>query len=205
VFLRLSVLSGVARYLLNAVDANALLCLMLGLAAACSSADPSPASSSPSSPPASVGEDGTDEPLKSTASKDDACNALAQEATKNVLTRVALAAPTGTGGALVDGKYVLTGYRRYTGARGSEGPTADSLRETLVITGSVVQTLQETSNGSSFRASFSQSTTGTSFTHKETCPGTLQGGKGSYTASADKISFFDVLFGETTEREFTRQ
>lgn len=46
---------------------------------------------------------------------------------------------------------------------------------------------------------------GAAFKHAETCPGTLQGGKGSFSATGDKVVFSSVLFGETTEREFTRR
>lgn len=190
----------------------ASLLILVSAAAACSSSDAvptaneSPADNSPSATGAGATGDRRGEPSSSSESTDPGeCNALEQEAALNVLMRVARDAPVGAGGVLTDGKYLLTGYRKYSGSTGSEGPTSDSLRETLLISGNVVHTLQETSIGQPFRASFAQTVAGATFKHQQTCPGTLQGGKGSYTAIGDKVSFFDVVFGETTEREFTRQ
>lgn len=67
------------------------------------------------------------------------CSTLENVAKPVEILEQASEPPVPTGGALVDGTYVVIGAVRYTGAGGANGPTGKNVQMTVRITGSIAE------------------------------------------------------------------
>lgn len=124
---------------------------------------------------------------------DGACNDLAQLETTPVTGTCGTGAqPSGTGGTIADGTYVLTAQARYEDA----GCTAGAMFEaTVLITGGCFQRVDGL-GASEIRRSGNFSTSGNSITRDITCGPTLPAA--TYTATATQLTIFDEGGAVTT-------
>jgi hypothetical protein len=111
----------------SAVAAAALL----GAAWACSSPDRPPVL--PNLPSKDAGDKPDVVIVSSCAVEDGGCNQLQNCGAKVYVVEVAATAPAAVGGTVVDGTYVLTDYKMYTGPSGTSGPTTGWFRQTMGI------------------------------------------------------------------------
>jgi hypothetical protein len=70
-------------------------------------------------------------------SDDGGCNTLANCGSKIYIIQEPQSGPTAQGGTVLDGKYVLTDYRVFTGTGGSSGVTSAYFSETMTLVTSV--------------------------------------------------------------------
>jgi hypothetical protein len=99
-------------------------------------------------------------------------------------------APVAAGGAFHDGTYVLT-YAAYYDVKDSQGHVvgsggyAVSLRETLVVSGTTIQSVTEAATHTTSTITVS----GTNVTFRQTCPSAGTPSTTAYTATADEILY----------------
>jgi hypothetical protein len=138
------------------------------------------------------------------------CNAVVNTAPLTVLTSVASAPPTPTGGVPTPGRYHLTAWTLYTGPGGASGRGSVDLQETLELTvaaGNVV-TIQLVQNDGPVTAEVHQTiqivATGPACQSSNSCPFT---GKGSVGLTATAGAFHLLSFPPDGPEEyvFTRQ
>lgn len=145
--------------------------------------DAAPVSPDDASPPAEASVADTAVP---------ACNALAQLDALITLEQVATAAPTPTGGAITDGTYLLTAYRRYTGLGGPSGPLPERrFHETATYKGTELQVNfgEPTFN---VQETYKHEVSGNTFVHTRVCPAAPAAVyPGFYSATADTIRYFE--------------
>lgn len=175
---------------------------------ACSQGDPQPPyiPDPPKSDASSSGGDAKADVVKPTClGEDGGCNNLLSCGSKIFIVEVAQDPPSGQGGVVVDGTYVLTDFRDYTGADGGSGQQNAYIIETMsFVTGSsdagsadgaTSQTMVWEDNASS-NSNTSPSTTsgvadftGANFTITHTCPNSSVIA-GTFTASSSQLILF---------------
>lgn len=127
------------------------------------------------------------------------CNAVANIGAAVTAVNVASAPPTATGGTIVNGTYVLTAVRAYTGPGGASGPATGTASTTMVITGAGTaamrfETITETSEGRTIRSTMSVAyTSATTLTQTPICP---SGFSMVYSYSATPTSLRLLLTGQ---------
>lgn len=70
------------------------------------------------------------------------CSTFANTSGVVELVEIAAALPEQTGGSITPGKYILTGYGRYTDPGGSSGPTGQTLKETLTLAATTLESVE---------------------------------------------------------------
>ena len=124
---------------------------------------------------------------------DGACNSLEQLDTTPVSGTCGTGAqPTGTGGTIADGTYVLTAQARYLDAGCTAGVTFEA---TIQITGGCFQRV-DGEGASEILRSGNFTTTGNVITRDITCGPTLPAA--TYTATATQLTIFDEGGSVTT-------
>jgi hypothetical protein len=138
------------------------------------------------------------------------CNAVVNTAPLTVLTSVASAAPTPTGGVPTPGRYHLTAWNLYTGPGGASGRGSVDLQETLELTvaaGNVV-TIQLVQNDGPVTAEVHQTiqivATGPACQSSNSCPFTGKGAVG-LTATASAFHLLSFPPDGPEEYVFTKQ
>jgi hypothetical protein len=138
------------------------------------------------------------------------CNAVVNTAPLTVLTSVASAPPTPTGGVPTPGRYHLTAWNLYTGPGGVSGRGSVDLQETLELTvaaGNVV-TIQLVQNDGPVTAEVHQTiqivATGPTCQSSNSCPFTGKGAVG-LTATAGAFHLLSFPPDGPEEYVFTKQ
>ena len=186
---------------------------------ACSQGDPQPPfiPDPPKSDASSSGGDAKADVAKPVClGEDGGCNNLLSCGSKIFIVDVAQTAPTGQGGTVVDGTYVLTAYKLYTGADGGSGQQNAYFIETMSFVtssstdGGAGQTMVWEDNSSSNSnpspttvsgvAEFS--TTNVTITH--TCPNSNIF-TGTFTATSTQLILYVLETGGTGELTYTKQ
>jgi hypothetical protein len=106
-------------------------------------------------------------------------------------TMVATSAPAATGGAISDGTYHLVNLVVFTGAGGSSGPLALSVKQTIVIHGSTADAVTD-ANGTIEQATASIAPAGTAVTYTPTCPKPDVALSGGFSATASSLVLYLV-------------
>jgi hypothetical protein len=144
-------------------------------------------------------------PMDATIAMDAAagCNALTSAgAPSPELVRVAEAAPVLTGGPLVAGVYVRTGWSAYTGVGGATGGTGSRRRTRLVVSavtasGATLQWADSLNGAADSTANASMSISGSMSTVTVTCPGSANLRRFYQTLTAPtRLQFFSSSNGE---------
>lgn len=131
------------------------------------------------------------------------CNALSLGAAPTVVvTRVAAAVPTFTGGTIANGLYYLTSLAIHTGPGGATGPTTGTQKSALQISGGSSLQLVQSVNGCPSRSlNATVTTSGTSMILNATCPA-LGSASSPFTATSTTLLLYAEGDGVAT---FTRQ
>lgn len=116
---------------------------------------------------------------------------------------MAATAPDPAGGAIQDGTYSLTSMTEYTGPQGLAGILDISASAVLTISGSTMQQDGKV-NGQETRYTTTITTSGTTITTSDICPGPSSG-MHSYTATPTALSIYDSEGGSTLEQVYTRR
>jgi hypothetical protein len=119
------------------------------------------------------------------------CNGVPNTASAIVETKNNAGTPTGTGGAIVDGTYVMTNSVVYNG----QTPSTSMFRRTLMKTGATMQEVIRIDTGLDFSTTSTYTTTSTNLTRTITCPTTdagIGGGVFSFTADANGFTLYDL-------------
>ncbi len=124
------------------------------------------------------------------------CNTVANIGSDVTLNDTTDAIPTGTGGTFVNGTYVLTEFKTYTGS-----PMAGSgivMKQTLQLNDGVGQMIGVDSSSGTYKKSFTYQTNGTTPTITTTC--TTQNPNmdvpySSYTATSSSFSLYSTTYG----------
>ncbi len=121
------------------------------------------------------------------------CNAQQNVGLPVVLAPVATDVPTGTGGTMVDGRYVLTSFVGYPGNPLIVGQT---MRQTLVLCGGTGQFVEGLTGAAPTFKNFSITTSGTAPTITTLCTSMADTNipYASYTATATTVSFYSTVF-----------
>jgi hypothetical protein len=121
-------------------------------------------------------------------------------------TFVASAPPSGAGGMVADGTYVLTKYQLYTGTGGLSGPTGQSLQTTIRLTAGVYESVSTSSvDPTQARVKGTYAVSAPSFQWSLQCPAAASGND-SYTSDGATTFVQLSSIGSTTmELTFTRQ
>lgn len=132
-----------------------------------------------------------------------ACNTIVNTSGVVELVAVAAQAPAQTGGAITQGKYVLTEYTQYTGADGGVGPTGSTLKETLMISAATLDGVQaegsvEAGIGADQRYTHAYTAAGNTLALAPSC-GPFNGLAVKYTASTSDagVTTLAVAVGKT--------
>lgn len=108
--------------------------------------------------------------------------------------QVATATPTGTGGTIADGKYLITKLEGYTG----NGLGALGLKQTLVFCANVGIFVSESSNKpAAVHKNFTVAPSGTAINVTTTCSTEVPDTNipyDSYTATSSSITFYSTAF-----------
>lgn len=147
----------------------------------------SPPSVPPNKPASPSDDDGTP---TTPPTKPPTCTAVVNDATAIAgVSKIAAAAPTPTGGAIVDGKYHLTSAALYTGVGGDTGIVPITIKQTFVLHGTSAD-LSEDANGVSLWGTFSFLTAGDTATFGQTCPSTEPPTIARYSATPASLVLF---------------
>jgi hypothetical protein len=121
------------------------------------------------------------------------CNALTQMATEATMATIKGAAPAGSGGAILPGKYFLKEIDVYdpTAAMASP-PSPSGLITTLVIAGNVMDSIQDLPDGSSQAFSETFAVNGAVLTRNLTCPKVAPDLAATYTVTATGITIYET-------------
>lgn len=125
------------------------------------------------------------------------CNSIVNSSPAVTVSHIDGMPPTQNGGALVDGRYFLTGRTAYRGAAsgctGAGHPEVLTANAILVISGSgtMVQGVSADNTHGDAHFSVGLRTTGTTATLSVTCP-TTSTVTGPYTAEASRFSMYDT-------------
>jgi hypothetical protein len=120
------------------------------------------------------------------------CNGVPNTATAIVETKNNAGTPTGTGGAIVDGTYVMTNSVVYNG----QTPSAMQIKRTLLKSGASMQEVIRFGTGADFSTTSTYTTTSTNLTRTISCPSTdagIGGGVFSFTADANGFTLYDMV------------
>lgn len=155
--------------------------------------------------------------------EDGGCSALASCGSKIYVVDVAQSGPTGQGGTVVDGTYILTDYRVFTGTGGTSGQQSAYFQETMSFVSSasdggaadggeggtsqlmvwednISTNMQPTAFTSSGIAQFS----GASLTITHTCPNSNIF-SGTFTASSTQLILFAQETSGVGQLTYTKQ
>lgn len=105
----------------------------------------------------------------------------------------AAALPTGTGGTIADGRYLLTGFDTYTGS----ALVGVTLKQTLEICGNVGQFVNEEPGKPIAHKSFTVAPTGVAPNVTTTCSTEVPDTNipySSYTATPTEVTFYSTTF-----------
>ena len=132
------------------------------------------------------------------------CNTLDLGAAQPIsLNQVASDEPVATGGTIFDGTYLLTKWTTYTGPGGATGPLPLAIRVRRDFGMGTVQTIED--DGARVQHLTSLLTTSdTSFTETDTCPGATVD-RGTYTATSGTITEWVSDHNQIVESVFTKQ
>jgi hypothetical protein len=138
----------------------------------------------------------TDSPSTCTMTPDAGakCNELVNAGSDVVLVMTGMAIPTGTGGAVVNGRYVLTEFKSYIG---SLLPAGQTLKQTLDICGESGQLVTNDKGKPEVHKSFTIKPTGTAPNLKQTCSTQMPDVEipyASYTATATTLTFYSTTY-----------
>ncbi len=130
------------------------------------------------------------------------CNTLVNTGGAVPLVAVAADLPAATGGTIAPGKYVLTEFTKYDGSDGGTGPTGSTLKETLLLTASTLDSVEAGGSvdgglGPDERATYSYTAAGTTLALAPSC-GTGPGQALKYsavTSDAGATTLQLVVFG----------
>ncbi len=130
-----------------------------------------------------------------------ACNTLANSGAPVQLMTSGAEPPSGTGGTVVNGTYTLTSIVLYDGLQDAGMSPAASL--TISISGDTVQSIASTSGQPAVVETSTFTTSGTSFTLTQTCPGGGNVQTGTFTATATMLTLFTAGAGSSPSEVVT--
>lgn len=135
------------------------------------------------------------------------CQGVPREGTSVGETAIAAAPPAAAGGNIAAGKYHLTLWESYTGVGGTAGPTGETRKATLVVTGTMLQfavTDVEQAVDLPIWAEQSQ-TQGSTLTSDEICPLAGRPRSRSFTAAPTQLELFESVGAITRRFVYTKQ
>ena len=121
-----------------------------------------------------------------------ACNALTQMATEANMATIKSAAPAGSGGTILAGKYFLKEIDVYDPAGTASAPSPSGLITTLVIAGNVMDSIQDLPDGSSQTFSETFTVNGSVLTRNLTCPKVAPDLAATYTVTGTGITIYET-------------
>ena len=121
-----------------------------------------------------------------------ACNALTQMATQADMANIKSAAPAGSGGTILPGKYFLKEIDVYDRTSAASPPSPSGLLTTLVIAGNVMDSIQDLPDGSSQTFSETFTVNGSVLTRNLTCPKVAPDLAATYTVTATGITIYET-------------
>jgi len=122
-----------------------------------------------------------------------ACNAIVNIGTDKPIVATGTALPTGTGGTIVDGRYVLTDVSSYTGS----ALTGITLKQTLELCAGVGQFVDDQPGKPTAHKSFTLAPVGTAPNVTTTCSTEVPDTNipySSYTATPTTLTFYSTAF-----------
>jgi hypothetical protein len=121
------------------------------------------------------------------------CNALTQMATEANMATIKGAAPAGSGGTILPGKYFLKEFDVYDPNGTAAPPSPSGLLTTLVIAGNVMDSIQDLPDGSSQAFSETFTVSGVAvLTRNLTCPKVAPDLAATYTVTATGITIYET-------------
>lgn len=135
------------------------------------------------------------------------CTPLANSSTVTVAqVQVAAAPPTPAGGTIADGTYSRTASQIYTGVGGLSGPSGDSTRQTVQISGGgkYFKSIENKNGGADSSLFFSMTSTATSISATQTCTGTATATYG-FDATPTVLKMHDSAGGKYKVQTYTKQ
>lgn len=165
---------------------------------ACSSSDTTATASDGGSADATSPRDGGPKADTSTAdssTESDAaagCNAVVNGASESTASTVKGTAPTATGGTIADGTYFQTEFNVYDPAGPAEAPSPSGLKVTLVIKGSLMQSVQELPDGSVATFTETYVIAGTALNRTLSCPKAAPDLSAVYSVSGGTLTIYET-------------
>lgn len=130
------------------------------------------------------------------------CSTFANTSGVVELVEVPAAIPAQTGGSIAPGKYILTSYTRYTDPGGTSGPTGQTLKETLTLSATTLESVEAVGTvdagvGADERNTYAYTTAGINLALAPAC-GPAPGQAVTYTAltSDAGITTFSIAIGK---------
>ncbi len=157
-----------------------------------------------------------------TSGADGGCNALLNCGNKIHVQQNSVASPTGAGGTVPDGTYVLTDYMLFTGPGGASGQLPDFFVETMQLTteasdasvgdGGATQqmvwddiiTTNTTNDKTSAGTAYFETGTAT-MTIAKSCPSSTTPFSAGYTVSGTQLLLYAAATAGTAQLTFTKQ
>lgn len=126
------------------------------------------------------------------------CSTFANTSGVVELIEIAATPPAQTGGSITPGKYILTGYSRYTDPGGNSGPTGQTLKETLTFTATTLESVEavgtvEAGIGGDERNTYAYTTAGSNLALAPAC-GPAPGQAVQYTAATSDAGVTSISF-----------
>jgi hypothetical protein len=121
-----------------------------------------------------------------------ACNALVNAASEAMASTVKSAAPTATGGTIVDGTYFLTDITLYDPAGTASAPEPAGIQVTLAITGNLMESVQTYPDDSSDTFAETFVVNGTALNRTLTCPKAAPDLSAVYSAAGNKLTIYET-------------
>jgi hypothetical protein len=122
-----------------------------------------------------------------------ACNTITNIGTDKPIVATGTVMPTGTGGTIVDGRYVLTDFSSYTGS----AITGVTLKQTLELCGGTGQFVDDQPGKPTQHKSFLFAPVGTAPNVTTTCSTEVPDSNipySSYTATPTAVTFYSTTF-----------
>jgi hypothetical protein len=121
-----------------------------------------------------------------------ACNTLVNGAAESTSSTIASAAPTATGGTIVDGTYFQTEFNVYDPSGTPSGPTPSGLKVTLKITGNLMESIQTLPDDSTDTFAETFVVAGTALNRTLTCPKSAADLAATYTVSGSTLTIYET-------------
>jgi hypothetical protein len=120
------------------------------------------------------------------------CNAVVNRAAESTTSTVKGAAPAATGGVIADGTYFQTQLNVYDPMGMASAPAPSGLKVTLVIAGTLMQSVQELPDGSIQTFSESFTLSGTALNRTLSCPKAAPDLKAVYSVMGSTLVIYET-------------